>query len=105
MDPRTSETELEVQNILHLQRIANELPEAFTNTKEIIKSHIPAVNTPKRIEIPFEEDNLKEFWNLASRATNARKRGSEPVARVQKKPRVQTQAKASRRRPIEKKAM
>jgi len=61
MDPRTSETELEVQNILHLQRIANELPEAFTNTKEIIKSHIPAVNAPKRIEIPFEEDNLKEF--------------------------------------------
>jgi len=105
MDPRTSETELEVQNILHLQRIANELPEAFTNTKEIIKSHILAVNAPERIEIPFEEDNLKEFRNLASRATNARKRGSEPVARVQKKPRVQTQAKASRRRPIEKKPM
>jgi hypothetical protein len=29
MDPRTKENELEVQNIIDLQRIANELPEAF----------------------------------------------------------------------------
>jgi len=102
MDPRTSETESEVWNILHLQRVANELPEAFTNTKEIVKSHIPTVNAPERIEIPLEEDSSKEFRTLNSREPNARKRGSEPVVRVLKKPRVQAEAKTPRRRPIEK---
>jgi len=89
MDPRTKETELEVQNIINLHRIANELPEAFTNPKGIMKSHIPAVNAPERIEIPHDEvDELKEF-RLASSTSNMRKRGREPVAKVLKEPSVQ----------------
>ena len=103
MDPHTSETESEVRNNLHLQRIANEMPEAFTNTKEIVKSHIPVVNAPERIEIPLDEDSPKEFRTLNSREPNARKSGSEPVVRVPKKPRVQAEAKTPRRRPTEKK--
>ena len=89
MDPHTSETESEVRNILHLQRVANELLEAFTNTKEIVKSHIPAVNAPERIEIPHDEvDELKEF-RLASSTSNMQKRGREPVAKLLKEPSVQ----------------
>jgi hypothetical protein len=76
MDPRTKENELEVQNIIDLQRIANELPEAFTNTKGIMKSHIPAVNTPERIEIPHEVDEL-EFQVKSTLAPRTLKRGRQ----------------------------
>jgi hypothetical protein len=34
-----------------LQSIANQLPDAFTDNKKIIKSHIPAANTPAKIEV------------------------------------------------------
>ena len=46
LDPRTNQCELEVQKIIHLQRIANQLPDVFTNNKKIVKSHISAANTP-----------------------------------------------------------
>ncbi|XP_023895540.1 uncharacterized protein LOC112007428 [Quercus suber] len=41
-----------VQRIIHLQGIANQLPDVFTDNKKIVKSHIPAANTPARIEVP-----------------------------------------------------
>ena len=53
LDPRTKQSELEVQIILHLQDLADQLPDAFTNPNKVIKSHIPAVNTPAHIEIPI----------------------------------------------------
>ena len=37
---------------MHLQKIANQLPNAFTDTKRVIKSYIPTANTPPQIEIP-----------------------------------------------------
>ena len=37
---------------MHLQEIANQLPDAFTDMKRVTKSYIPAVNAPARIEIP-----------------------------------------------------
>lgn len=37
---------------MHLQQLANQLPDAFTDIKRVTKSHIPAVNAPIRIEIP-----------------------------------------------------
>ncbi|RYR45645.1 hypothetical protein Ahy_A07g031457 isoform B [Arachis hypogaea] len=46
LDPRSGQCELEVQKIIHLQRIANELPDAFSDTKRITKSYIPAENAP-----------------------------------------------------------
>jgi hypothetical protein len=49
LDPRTSESELEVQRIIHLQGLANELPDAFTDHKRVTRSHIPTVNAPKRV--------------------------------------------------------
>jgi hypothetical protein len=37
-DPRTKETELQVQKIIKLQNIANNLPDAFTDYKGVTKS-------------------------------------------------------------------
>jgi len=42
-DPRTIETECEVQKIINLQNIANNLLDAFTDYKGITKSHNPTV--------------------------------------------------------------
>jgi hypothetical protein len=51
-DPRTKETELQVQKIIDLQHIANNLPDAFTDYKGVTKSWNPAVNAPERVEVP-----------------------------------------------------
>jgi hypothetical protein len=51
-DPRTTESELQVQNIIHLQKLANEVPDAFTNYKGVAKSFIPTWNAPQRVEVP-----------------------------------------------------
>ena len=40
LDSRTNQYELEVQRIIHLQNLANQLPDAFIDTKKVIKSHI-----------------------------------------------------------------
>ena len=53
LDPRTNQCELEVQRIIHLQGIANQLPDVFTDNKKIVKSHIPATNTLAFIEVPI----------------------------------------------------
>ena len=51
LDPRTNQCELEVQRIIHLQNLANQLPDAFIDTKKVTKSHIPAANTPTWIDV------------------------------------------------------
>jgi hypothetical protein len=35
-----------------LQKIANELPDAFTNYKGVTKYFIPAWNAPERVDVP-----------------------------------------------------
>ena len=52
LDPCTNQCELEVQRIIHLQIIANQLPNEFSDSKKIMKFHILAANTPARIEVP-----------------------------------------------------
>jgi hypothetical protein len=42
-----------------LQRIANELLDAFTDTKRVTKSHIPALNAPIRIDITPAEVTIQ----------------------------------------------
>ena len=49
LDSCISQCELEVQGIIHLQGIANQLLNVFTDSKKIVKSHIPAANTPAQI--------------------------------------------------------
>ena len=51
LDPRTTQCELEVQRIIHLQNLANQLPDAFIDTKKVTKSYILATNTPARIDV------------------------------------------------------
>ena len=51
LDQRTNQCELEVQMIIHLQNLANQLPDAFVDTKKVTKSHIPAANVPARVDI------------------------------------------------------
>jgi hypothetical protein len=46
------ETEQQVQRLLNLQNIANNLPDAFTNYKGVIKFFNPARNVPERVEVP-----------------------------------------------------
>ena len=50
-DTCTNQCELEVQRIIHLQGIVNKLPDVFTNSKKIVKSHIPTANILARIEV------------------------------------------------------
>jgi hypothetical protein len=73
LDPRTSESELEVRRIIHLQGLANELPDAFTDHKRVTRSHIPAVNAPERVQVPQKATN-----SIVS--PNPRKRGRPPGA-------------------------
>ena len=53
-DPRTKESELQVQKIIGLQHIANNLPDAFTDYNGVIKSYQLARNAPARVEVPIK---------------------------------------------------
>ena len=53
-DLPTKQRELEVENIVHLQNMANQLPDSFIDTRKVTKSYIPAANTPSRVKIPNE---------------------------------------------------
>ena len=51
LNPRTNQCELEVQRIIHLQNLANQLPDVFIDTKKVKKSYISAANTSTRIDV------------------------------------------------------
>ncbi|KAL0284311.1 UNVERIFIED_CONTAM: Retrovirus-related Pol polyprotein from transposon RE1 [Sesamum angustifolium] len=71
LDPHTNDSELEVQRIIHLQNVANRLPDAFIDTKRVTKSHISAENVPAHLEVP--EVSLTQ--TKASESQIRRKRG------------------------------
>ena len=53
-----------MQNIVHLQAIANQLSYIFTDTKIVTKSYILAANAPARIEITeikYENKDTHEY--------------------------------------------
>jgi hypothetical protein len=71
LDPCINQSELEVQRIIHLQGIANQLPDVFTDSKKIVKSHILTANNPARIEVP-----KGQLINIAANESKTRlKRG------------------------------
>ena len=80
-DPRTKQCEQEVQKIIHLQNLASQLPDAFTDPKRVTKSHIPAANAPIRIVVPKGQlittnkikGQLKRGRPVGSKDTNPRK--------------------------------
>ena len=51
LDPCTNQYGLEVQRIIHLQNLANQLPDAFIDTKRVTKSYISTTNTLQRIDV------------------------------------------------------
>ena len=51
LDHRTKQCVLEVQKII----VANQMPDAFADTKKVIKSYIPIANAPSKIEIPIQQ--------------------------------------------------
>ncbi|GKD00598.1 putative RNA-directed DNA polymerase [Tanacetum coccineum] len=79
LDPRIKQCETEVQKIMHLQEIANQLPNAFTDIKRVTKSHIPAANASARVEIP----NKQAGDNIAQESQKRLKRG-RPIGSKEK---------------------
>jgi hypothetical protein len=57
-DPRTSESELQVQKIINLQHIANNTPDAFIDYKDVTKSYNPTRNMPARVEVSNKTTQL-----------------------------------------------
>ncbi|GJY57349.1 hypothetical protein Tco_0456464, partial [Tanacetum coccineum] len=81
LDPRTKQCETKVQKIMHLQEITNQLPDAFTDTKRVTKSYIPATNAPARVEI----SNKQTGDNVAQESQKRLKRG-RPTSSKDKNP-------------------
>ncbi|XP_021737563.1 uncharacterized protein LOC110704092 [Chenopodium quinoa] len=80
LDPRTNMCEQEVKKIVHLQSVANQLPDAFVDTKKVTKSHIPAENAPARIEIPTGNKAIEN-------ESQARRKRGRPLGSKDSKPR------------------
>nr|GEY90095.1 putative copia-like polyprotein [Tanacetum cinerariifolium]GEZ10627.1 putative copia-like polyprotein [Tanacetum cinerariifolium] len=82
LDPHTKQSETEVQKIMHLQEITNQLPDAFTNTKRVTKSHIPAANAPARVKLPN-----KQAGNNIAQESQKRLKRERPIGSKDKNPR------------------
>jgi len=61
--------------------LANQLPNAFTDTKRVTKSHILAANAPIRIDVPIGQSNI-------SNKSQTRLKRGRPVGSKDKNPRV-----------------
>uniref|UniRef100_A0A2N9HZ23 Reverse transcriptase Ty1/copia-type domain-containing protein n=1 Tax=Fagus sylvatica TaxID=28930 RepID=A0A2N9HZ23_FAGSY len=66
----------------HLIGIANQLPDVFTDSKKIVKSHIPTANNPARIEVPEGQ-----LINIAANESKTRLKRGRPVGAKDKIPR------------------
>nr|ABE77200.1 putative copia reverse transcriptase [Sorghum bicolor] len=86
-DPRTTETELQVQRIIDLQNIANNLPGAFSNYRGVTKSLHLARNVPERVEVPNKTTH-PQFSRKRGRSTSNRQ---DVIAGQQKKTENATQ--------------
>ncbi|KAM2809462.1 hypothetical protein PS2_044209 [Malus domestica] len=52
LDPRTAQSETEVRQIIDLQSIAQSMHDVFNDLVKVTRSHIPAANTPAKIDVP-----------------------------------------------------
>jgi len=58
LNPRIKQCELEVQKIIHLQSLANQLPNSFTDPKSVTKSYIPAANALIEMDVHVGQSNI-----------------------------------------------
>ncbi|KAL0456245.1 UNVERIFIED_CONTAM: hypothetical protein Slati_0963700 [Sesamum latifolium] len=58
LDPCTNQSELKAQKIIHLQNLANQLSDAFTDPKRVTKSHVPPTNDPIKIDVPIGQAKI-----------------------------------------------
>lgn len=77
-DPRTKQSDEEVQRILHLTQLVENIPDAFSNPTAVTKSHIEAVNTPARLKLD----------NQASNKPQPRAKRGRPVGAKDSQPRT-----------------
>ena len=75
-----------MQRIIHLQEIANRLPDAFNDTAKVTKSHILTVNTLARIYVPEEHKKMDD--NVPNQK-RGRPIGSKDIASRKKRGRNQ----------------
>ena len=80
MDPRTLQCENEVRRIVYLQEIANRLPDAFNDVANVIKSHVPVMNAPARINVPIGQSQNIAAKEFAIRQKRGRPIGSKDLA-------------------------
>lgn len=57
LDSQTKQYELEVQKIIHWKILTNQLPNAFTDPKNVTKSYIPIINAPIKMDVPVGQSN------------------------------------------------
>ena len=91
-DPRTTETELQVQRIIDLQNIANNLPDTFSDYKGVTKSLHPARNVPERVEVP-NKTTQPQTGNKRGRSTSKKQ---DVIAGKQKMTKNTTQLSVDR---------
>jgi hypothetical protein len=60
----------------------NQLPDAFTDNKKIVKSQIPTTNTPAKIEVP-----VGQSINTTVNESKARLKRGRPISAKDKIPR------------------
>ena len=77
LDPPTNQRELEVQKIVHLHNLANQLPDAFTDTTRVTNSCIPTENVPSRIDVPKEQTDGKKMNEPRVQLKRGRTAGSK----------------------------
>ncbi|KAM1848657.1 hypothetical protein ACFX14_012762 [Malus domestica] len=88
-DPRTLQCENEVKMIVHLQSIANQMPDAFNDAMKVTKSHIPAANAPARIDVPVGQNKVAANDSSGARLKRGRPPGSKDSAPRKRKTRAQ----------------
>ena len=96
-DPRTKETELQVQKIINLQNIANNLPDAFTDYRGVTKSWNPAVNAPERVEVP---NKTIQTPSVQKRGRAATKKDNAPVKHPRKEKKKTSQKTVNKNQPM-----
>ena len=78
---RTPECENVVRQLIHLQAITNNMPDAFNETARVTKSHIPVANALARIEVPEKPTGMDQNISRLKRGRPLRSKDIVPRKR------------------------